>query len=84
MEIRSWGVLPEQGRYSVDWDCPNCGWRPSVVKLERYDHMVGFQQSSGSGGVLVIECPHCFEKFWNHASRELIENLIVLGKWSKE
>src|SRR3989344_7813658 len=90
-----WGESTEGIQYSVNTDCKKCGWDFLAKKLKsrkNFDQIVGFCQapfdraeskgSQKSLGVLVIECPRCFEKFWFHARTYLVNSAKEFcSKW---
>jgi hypothetical protein len=60
--------------YRTSWDCPECGWSWSENQTD--DTVAGFtpeqpftrSASRGVTGILIIECPNDFSKFWFHTS----------------
>jgi len=59
-----WGVeWDEDTPHALDFRC-KCGWffynRPDHLK-----YVVGIRWVKGRQ-IVIIECPHCFEKFWIH------------------
>lgn len=75
--MRSWGVVwTEAIPLSRDWRCPHChGWSfIGCVSDDKYDKIVGFSTSQAyvslagveKPGVLIVECPNCFENFSFH------------------
>lgn len=73
---KSWGVSPLKAEISrTDYKCPgkDCGW--SIMSTGSKKHAVGYSTDppypSRAGGkepkgCLVLECPHCFTRFWFH------------------
>lgn len=84
-----WGVSWSQAfYYSADYVC-QCGWNFMGVGLHKVQHIVGFSRScpiSGSkpsAGVVIVECPHCFEKFWFHAGISWLRVIMKSKHWPK-
>ena len=78
-QIRSWGVdLDASIPHSNDFCCENkeCGAYSYLSdNSERYKQIVGF--FNGNFQAIIIECPHCFERFWVHFKGR-VDNLIFL------
>lgn len=76
---RSWGISPhEEMKHRLEpWECPYCNHQH-----QRYwEHCVGFSDEKeeykhsswanfSMAGVVVIECPSCFELSWCHITEE--------------
>lgn len=84
-QIKNWGVTFSSAiRYAADFNCQECdeymfGFSDGWKYLEQ---VVGFSQDlpfrsstpERNFGLIIIECPLCFERFWIHCS-ELTTNL---------
>jgi len=85
-EWQSWGIQPNSSMtHQLGINCPYCDYYQRQKDMYRY--VVGFCNDEkyrkptypGAGlfvnfrraGVVVIECPKCFEKFFAHTSEEL-------------
>lgn len=83
-EYKTWGVKYQPHNpdisHSLDFECLECGWKYSLAGLKRYDSIVGFHlldvpefgflRSTKKIGILIVECPECFSKFWVHAMED--------------
>ena len=99
---RSWGLSwNESFCRTIDWECRQCGWSYfSHNRVERAKYVVGFSTNQpfpsgqiGIVGILIVECPNCFSKFWFHIPEDnLIKQIdltpdfwpIPLGEESNE
>lgn len=55
--------VPLTGKYNVAvYECPYCGH--SILDTF-YNEICGFAESQW-GVMKVVECPHCFEKYFSH------------------
>ena len=95
-DFRSWGEGWNPGiKLSRGLDCPNCGWAFAMIHdLEKFNSIVGFFKGTpfetrGLGikvliGVLILECPECFEKYCFHTDANYA-NLCLdyCDKWPK-
>ena len=94
-EFRSWGVMYDPNNrdipHSWDFECLECGWRYHLN--DHHECIVGFHllgipeiglTGSKKIGILIVECPECFSKFWLHA-REITAEFIRehSTKWPK-
>ncbi len=77
-------------RYAGGWQCLDCNYDfgyPNSVKV-----VIGFSTDSpkftGNDkmvGIVIVECPKCFEKFWFHITEDLYECLQELApNWPKD
>ena len=74
-ELRSWGVTWSPDiKYSPNYRCPNCD-ESYMSDRRREEYIIGFsvdqpfvssQMINTVIGILIIECPGCFSKFWFH------------------
>lgn len=75
--IVPWGESWHPGiKMSRGLDCPSCGWSWLTGSLAKYNNIIGFSdqapfETRGLGikiliGILIIECPKCFEKYCFH------------------
>lgn len=90
-KYRDWGIdfRSSDIPHSREFRCLYCGWLYQT--LDAYECVVGFRllrrppplsYGGESIGIVVIECPKCFEKFWLHL-KELSVLLIknYSSKW---
>ncbi len=86
----SWGLFEESANRSRDWGCPNCDWRDLGTVLFR--QVVGFrahtpyEDSLGTVkmGLLIIECPRCFEKYFFHVDKNFAQRVAArCYQWPK-
>jgi hypothetical protein len=91
----SWGESYHPGIHrSNDWGCPQCNW--SIVSLSAphegiRENLIGFSvnqpipsRRENIVGILLFECPECFEKFWFHATNDAIAVIrSSSAKWPK-
>ncbi|MBI4155800.1 MAG: hypothetical protein HY507_01035 [Candidatus Zambryskibacteria bacterium] len=82
-EIQSWGVSYNPAMtHAMDYEC-KCGWSWIQAAMahsqgNRYEQIVGFDtnqpfqtaRAAYSIGIVIIECPRCFRKFWFHIELE--------------
>ncbi len=95
MEFETWGTLYDPNNrdipHSWDLECLKCSWR---YHIGDHEHVVGFHPltayelvdpgSDKKVGVLIIECPQCFSKFWLHVRRFTAETIRQRSdKWPK-
>ena len=84
MEYRSWGEAWNAAiKLSKGLDCPSCGWAWLGKPLEKYNSIGGFSTerpfaTRGLGGkaivgIVIIECPSCFEKYSFHVDAPCIK-----------
>ncbi len=88
---KTWGVRYNQDfPYSKDWRCRECGWSffdedteksgPCVVGFST-DYTVHSSQF-GVAGVLIVECPKCFSKFFFHVTHLLLKSVVyAMPQW---
>ena len=84
-EFKAWGQLYRPGIKRGDGSvCPECGWdmHESTAQLpSRLKAIIGFSLEQPATtraflsdvkriGIIIIECPECFEKFWYHCTAE--------------
>lgn len=87
--LKSWGVQYNPSMYhALDLSCV-CGW--SALLNRYHDHVVGFTLDVSpvceiGAGIIVLECPRCFTKFWFHIRRSsFVETLRDLcSNWPKD
>lgn len=86
--LRSWGVQYQPNDidipHSYDYQCLKCGWNYFSVK--NYDNIVGFHKLDVPQygillglkkiGILIIECPKCFSRFWIHIMESSAEFIM--------
>ncbi|MCC6934621.1 MAG: hypothetical protein IT406_02975 [Candidatus Yanofskybacteria bacterium] len=77
-EMQSFGVAYSPGiKYARDWACPECGWEYELGEFDEEDpYVVGFSpeqpwpsRTPDTTGILIIECPRDFTRFWFHTTR---------------
>ena len=85
ISLRSWGVVYNSNiSYSRGYECLYCGWE--LYKSAKNGNkalvinIIGFSTDSpfrttkeNVVGVVIIECPECFEKFCFHATADLVK-----------
>lgn len=79
-QYKSWGTKwdPSMTRGGGDYGCPECAWKPESGK-KWVDYGIGFDtdgplsKHSKSEGVLIIECPQDFTKFYLHLNKDSVE-----------
>ena len=80
-EFLDWGVMNNESiPHSLDFECLECGWKYKTV--DAFECVVGFTllrrpipNSIGGEkiGIVVVECPKCFEKFWIHLQESSVQ-----------
>lgn len=91
-KFRSWGVTFSTSiiPYAANLACQNCGKYNFLDPRGHYEQIVGFSLgdpwSKGNIGVIILECPFCFEKFWFHVRSESSLRLYesACPKWPKK
>ncbi len=93
---KSWGVGVYAGevKYAVGLDCRECGWDVCWKgALEDFaEYIVGFSISppfhncmETDVGVLIVECPQCFSRFWFLVRQEAAKRLrLACSRWPKD
>ncbi|MDO8590853.1 MAG: hypothetical protein Q7R65_02645 [bacterium] len=92
-ELYQWGekynpVMP----HAPGLCCPECGGVRLGFGLDRewYQSIIGFSfalptPKMGAAGVIILECPKCFSKFWVHILYESVRTVqAICPKWPKE
>jgi hypothetical protein len=85
-EYKAWGIAYNPAfQRAPDYQCQNCGWEfvsPYIRREITFAAMVGFSPDMPTHpnkpkcvGILILECPDCFEKFWFHTTKEWLELL---------
>lgn len=89
-KLVSWGVRYHPGiPHAEDYGCQSCHtWYYSPPGREEWNQIVGFSLDDPwrrKFGIIIIECPNCFEKFWVHVfNKEGADSLRGLCKnWPK-
>jgi len=94
-EFVAWGEKYHPDiKYSSSWGCPcgKWGWFTGFIKDNPYGHVVGFSpeqpfpthHEEGSAGIIILECPRCFKKFWFHITLEHARYCMKLcPQWPK-
>lgn len=76
--FQSWGEPWNQSiRHSTDWNCDKCNWSfLDQHPLPQIQYVVGFSTNipipshqHDVVGILIVECPNCFSKFFFHLTR---------------
>jgi len=92
-ELHQWGQTYHQAiPHSPGLCCPECGgvrfgWGRNK---EWYQSIVGFSfelptSKMGAAGIIILECPQCFSKFWVHILYESFRIVRdVSPNWPKE
>lgn len=70
----AWGEQWHPGiSRSKDWICDNCNWSWMRANSDTQDQcIVGWNpdppmpSNTRGAGMVIVECPKCFEKFWFH------------------
>lgn len=83
----AWGEQwHEDIRHAKDFSCRGCGWRWMRAPIEeQYTCVAGWNPRPpspsrvGNRGMVIIECPICFEKFWFHLDLVCLENAEMMG-----
>ncbi len=83
---QSWGVFyTSEIPQSKDWRCLECGWSfyDYEPTLDKYRFVVGFSTEMpcystqyGIVGILIVECPKCFSKFFFHVQGLLLDMVV--------
>lgn len=98
--FKPWGQIYYPGIKRGDGAvCPKCGWDmyESTAQLpSRIKAIIGFsleQPAMTSAwlsdepriGIIIIECPECFKKFWHHCTAEGYEvKQLICPQWPKK
>jgi hypothetical protein len=87
-KYKNWGEQPNEAmEHPTHWGC-HCEKSPLYadgIASGRYVN-VGFTINSpyGDNLAIIFECQVCFEKFWIHANKRLIESLLRMNKIPKD
>jgi len=84
--FKAWGKIPTECMKSSGYDCPHCGWfwEMSIQLLK--DYIIGFEpKDMGENrpkivGVIYVECPVCFTRFYFHVSESFMHILDLFSK----
>jgi len=83
--LHSWGVVYQESIcYSRGYECLYCGWELYKAAKEGnvaiVKNIVGFSTNiplrttkENVIGIVILECPQCFEKFCFHATTDYVE-----------
>ena len=96
-KFKAWGESYHSGIKRADGSvCPECGWDmyESTDKLRlRLGAVIGFsleQPALTRGfeeriGIIIMECPECFQKFWYHCTAGGYEvTQEICPQWPKD